>query len=188
MIRFGSMLMELMINGVKVSVIKGDITSAIADSIVNAANRFLQHGGGVALALVKKGGHSIQQESDDFIKRHGPLKKGEIAVTTAGSLLAKRIIHTVGPVYGEGTFDELVDAYTVAIMASDKFNDIILALPAISAGAYGFPAEDSAKALYSALKKLELKRLQRIDIYIMNNEQYKKFTKALTDTSAQDST
>ncbi|MDG6928363.1 MAG: macro domain-containing protein [Nitrososphaerota archaeon] len=173
--------MELAVNGVKIIVINGDITEARADSIVNAANRFLQHGGGVALALVRRGGRIVQQESDDFVERHGPLKRGEVAVTTAGNLSAKRIIHTVGPVYGEGKLDELVDAYASAIAASDTYNDTALALPAISAGTYGFPVEDSARAMLSAVKKLKLNSLKEIYVYVLDKGQYRKMVNALAE-------
>ncbi len=169
----------LKINGISVNAINSDIASARADSIVNAANRFLQHGGGVALALVKKGGTVIQKESDDFIAKHGPLKRGEVAITTAGNLSAKRIIHTVGPVYGEGTLEDLVEAYAAAISASDALGDAVLAVPAVSAGIYGFPIEESAKALYLAINRLKPKGLKEIDVYIKDIQQYTKFSKAL---------
>ncbi|MGC8662118.1 MAG: macro domain-containing protein [Nitrososphaeria archaeon] len=166
---------KTMVNGIRIIVFNRDITLAEADSIVNAANRFLQHGGGVALALVRRGGKIIQLQSDDYISEHGPLKKGEVAVTAAGRLSAKRIIHTVGPVFDEGTFDDLVDAYAAAIATSDNFEDTILALPAVSSGTYGFSVEDSARALYNAIKRLELKNLREIRVYILNPEQYRKF-------------
>jgi len=169
----------LKINGISVNVINGDIASARADSIVNAANRFLQHGGGVALALIKRGGMIIQKESDEFIAKHGPLKKGEVAITTAGNLSAKRVIHTVGPIYGEGTLEDLVEAYAAAISSSDALGDAILAVPAVSAGTYGFPIEESAKALYLAINKLKIKALKEIDVYIKDIQQYTKFSMAL---------
>lgn len=167
------------VNGIRIKIVNKDIALAKADSIVNAANRFLQHGGGVALALVRNGGEIIQKQSDDYISEHGPLKNGEVAITTAGSLLARRIIHTVGPVSGMGTFDDLVDAYAAAVTASDNLGDITLAMPAVSSGTYGFSIEDSAGALYDAVKKLKIKNLKEIDVYILDREQYRKFIMAL---------
>ena len=55
---------------------KGDITEIEADVIVNAANSFLEHGGGVAYAIVRKGGKEIQEESREYVRKHGPLKTG----------------------------------------------------------------------------------------------------------------
>lgn len=170
---------ELVINGVRVRVIKGDISLASADSIVNAANRFLKHGGGVALALVRRGGYEIQRESDEFVRRHGPLNKGEVAVTTAGRLSAKRIIHVAGPIYGEGTFEDLVEAYRAALEAADSLGDSVVAVPAISSGAYGFPIQDSARALRAALTSMSPKSLREVDVYIISGEQSAEFERAL---------
>jgi len=86
----------------RVSLIKGDITEAEADAIVNAANSILEHGGGVAEVIVRKGGWEIQEESREYVRRFGPVPAGEVTVTKAGRLKVKYIIHTVGPRYGIG--------------------------------------------------------------------------------------
>ncbi len=173
------MVQNITVNGISVRVINGDISLAVADSIVNAANRFLKHGGGVALALVRRGGREIQVESDEFVKRHGPLGRGEAAITTAGKLSAKRIIHVVGPIYGEGSLDDLVTAYRAALEASDRLGDSVVAVPAISSGIYGFPIEDSAKALYLALSAIRPKSLKEVDVYIIDKGQAAAFESAL---------
>ena len=64
--------------GTNISIIHGDITKQIVDCIVNAANRRLAHGAGVAGAIIKNGGFSIQDESNDFINKHGQLRTGEV--------------------------------------------------------------------------------------------------------------
>lgn len=68
---------------------KGDICDEDAEAIVNAANSQLQHGGGIAAAIVKKGGYGIQTESNEYITKHGQIPLGEVAVTSPGSLKAK---------------------------------------------------------------------------------------------------
>ncbi|HDH53815.1 MAG TPA: macro domain-containing protein, partial [Nitrospirae bacterium] len=73
--------------------VKGDITERDVDVIVNAANSHLKHGGGVAGAIVRKGGAIIQEESD----RIGFVPVGSAAMTTAGRLPCKAVIHAVGP-------------------------------------------------------------------------------------------
>ncbi len=86
----------------KLQLVQGDITQEIVDAIVNAANSQLQHGGGVAGAIVHHGGMQIQTESDKWIRTHGPIKHTTPAYTSAGNLKARYIIHAVGPVWGSG--------------------------------------------------------------------------------------
>ncbi|MEF3244753.1 MAG: macro domain-containing protein, partial [Caldisericaceae bacterium] len=90
------------INNTKISVVEGDITEEDTEAIVNAANSYLSHGGGVALAIVKKGGNEIQLESNEIVKRNGPLKVGEAVLTKGYKLKARYVIHVVGPQWGEG--------------------------------------------------------------------------------------
>ena len=92
---------EKNINGKLLRLVQGDITERDTDAIVNAANSYLQHGGGVAGAIVRKGGQIIQDESD----RIGFVPVGNAAVTTAGKLPSKYVIHAVGPRMGEGDED-----------------------------------------------------------------------------------
>jgi O-acetyl-ADP-ribose deacetylase len=71
--------------------IQGDITERKVDVIVNAANSYLFHGGGVAAAIIRKGGKIIQEES----RKIGFVKVGKSAITSSGNLLCKAVIHTV---------------------------------------------------------------------------------------------
>src|SRR5687768_13407759 len=88
-------------NGKIIRLVKGDITARNVDVVVNAANSYLKHGGGVAAAIVRKGGQIIQQESDNI----GFVPVGSAAITTAGKLPCKAVIHAVGPRMGEGGED-----------------------------------------------------------------------------------
>ncbi len=81
-----------------VEVVVGDLTAQAVDAIVNAANTSLIHGGGVAGAIVRRGGEVIQRESDAV----APVEVGGAAVTGAGRLPCRAVIHAVGPVWGEG--------------------------------------------------------------------------------------
>src|SRR5574337_2117779 len=81
--------------------VSADITERDVDAIVNAANSRLQHGGGVAGAIVRKGGRIIQEESDKI----GYVPVGGAAITTGGKLQARYVIHAVGPRMGEGDED-----------------------------------------------------------------------------------
>lgn len=75
-----------------IRLVKGDITERAVDVIVNAANSYLKHGGGVPGAILRKGGEIIQQESDKI----GYVPVGSSVITTSGSLPCKAVIHTVG--------------------------------------------------------------------------------------------
>jgi O-acetyl-ADP-ribose deacetylase (regulator of RNase III) len=127
---------------------KGDITEVEADAIVNAANKYLKHGGGVAAAIVAKGGEEIQKESNKIISKYGPLDVGEAVATTAGKLRAKKVIHTVGPVYGEGEEKrKLIKAVYNSLRLADELNLESIAFPAISTGIYRVPVGLAAEAM-----------------------------------------
>ena len=82
----------------QVSVRMGDITLEEVDAIVNPANSQLAHFGGVALAIRNRAGQEIQEESDQWVREHGPVRTGEVAVTSPGNMsTCKHVIHAVGP-------------------------------------------------------------------------------------------
>jgi O-acetyl-ADP-ribose deacetylase len=139
-------------SGVRLHVVGGDITAERVDAIVNAANDRLIHGGGVAGAIVRRGGFSIQQESDEWIRRNGPLQRGQAAVTAAGALPCHAIIHVAGPVWGEGDEDaKLRDAVRAVLRTAGERRYASLAMPAISTGIFGFPIARGAKIILDAV-------------------------------------
>ena len=95
MTQHGCLLLDQIIlnNGKTIRLVRGDITERNVDVIVNPANSYLKHGGGVAAAIVKKGGQIIQEESDKI----GYVPVGSAVVTDSGKLSCKAINHTVGP-------------------------------------------------------------------------------------------
>jgi O-acetyl-ADP-ribose deacetylase (regulator of RNase III) len=124
--------------------VQGDITERNADAIVNAANSYLQHGGGVAGAIVRKGGSVIQEESDKI----GFTAVGTAAITTAGRLPAKFVIHAVGPRMGEGDEDnKLRSAVLSSLRLASRKRLTSISLPAISSGIFGFPKDRCANIL-----------------------------------------
>ena len=124
--------------------VQGDITGRDVDAIVNAANSYLQHGGGVAGAIVKKGGYIIQEESDKI----GFTPVGTAVITGAGKLPARFVIHAVGPRMGEGDEDNKLRSAVLnsLILASEKGLKSI-SMPAISSGIFGFPKDRCANIL-----------------------------------------
>ena len=140
--------------GQTVQILQGDITLEEVDAIVNAANEHLQHGGGVAWAILKKGGSAIQKESDAWIRQHGSVPHAAPAWTSGGLLPAKYVIHAVGPVWGDGDEDHKLESAVIgALRVADELKCSSIAMPAISTGIYGFPKERAAKIMFSAIEQ-----------------------------------
>jgi O-acetyl-ADP-ribose deacetylase (regulator of RNase III) len=153
--------------------VNGDITERNVDVIVNAANSYLKHGGGVAAAIVRKGGAIIQEESDRIGGGFVPV--GSAVFTSAGKLPCKAVIHTVGPRMGEGDEDnKLLRAVqgSLALASQKEFKSICF--PAISSGIFGFPKDRCAKILVQESERfLERNNTCSIDIIefcIFDNE------------------
>lgn len=135
-------------------IVQGDITTDDVDAIVNAANENLQHGGGVAWAILRRGGDVIQTESDKWIKVHGPVSHARPAWTSGGALPAKYVIHAVGPVWGDGDEDNKLSAAVAgSLRTADELNCTSISMPAISTGIFGFPKERAAGVIFSSIEK-----------------------------------
>lgn len=136
-----------------IQLVQGDITTEEVDAIINAANERLQHGGGVAWAISKKGGSTIQRESDLWYRQHGLVTHSHPAWTSAGLLPAKYVIHAVGPVWGDGDEDnKLSEAVTASLRVADELKCQSVAMPAISTGIFGFPKERAAAIIFSRIE------------------------------------
>jgi O-acetyl-ADP-ribose deacetylase (regulator of RNase III) len=145
---------KILPTGQTLQIAQGDITLENVDAIVNAANEHLQHGGGVAWAILRRGGDVIQDESDAWIAKHGLVPHSRPAWTSGGRLPARYVIHAVGPVWGDGGEDaKLADAVTGCLRAADELGLSSIAFPAISTGIFGFPKERAAKIIFKAIKE-----------------------------------
>ena len=134
----------LKINSSTIDLIEGDITELSVDAIVNPANAQLILGGGVAGAIKRKGGNTIQKECDVI----GNISVGQAVITTAGNLKAKYVIHAVGPMMGEGNEDEkLKNATLNSLKIAEEKNLDSIAFPAISTGIFGYPIERCANIM-----------------------------------------
>jgi O-acetyl-ADP-ribose deacetylase (regulator of RNase III) len=139
--------------GQTLEIAQGDITLENVDAIVNAANEHLQHAGGVAWSIVRRGGDGIQDESDAWIKKHGLVSHSHPAWTSGGQLPARYVIHAVGPVWGDGDEDaKLAAAVTGSLRVADELGLASIAFPAISTGIFGFPKERAAKIIFKAVE------------------------------------
>lgn len=168
--------LEKKVNGKTVRLVSADLTEREVDAVVNAANSRLQHGGGVAGAIVRKGGRIIQEESDKI----GYVPVGAAAVTTGGKLKAKYVIHAVGPRMGEGDEDNKLKSAmrSVLNLAAEK-NLASISVPAISAGIFGFPKDRCAQILIGEtvafLKKDPGTSLHVVEFCIFDKEAFEFF-------------
>jgi O-acetyl-ADP-ribose deacetylase (regulator of RNase III) len=164
---------EIKINRTIIRLVSADLTERDVDAIVNAANSRLQHGGGVAGAIVRRGGQVIQDESN----RIGHVPVGGAAITTGGKLKARYVIHAVGPRMGEGNEDDKLKKAikSVLVLATEKKIRSI-SIPAISAGIFRFPKDRCAKILVSEiaafLKGVPTASLEVVEFCIADKEAF----------------
>lgn len=126
----------------EIEVVEGDITELEVDAIANAANTDLRHGGGVAGAISRAGGPSIQAESD----RLAPIELGEAVATGAGDLPARWVIHAATMHLGGPTAADAIRAATAsALRVADELGARSLGLVAFGTGVGGFPVADAAR-------------------------------------------
>jgi len=162
---------------------QGDLTLEEVDAIVNAANEHLQHGGGVARAIVKRGGNVIREESDRWIQQHGLVPHARPAWTSGGDLAAKYVIHTVGPVWGSGNENaKLREAVWGSLRVADELKCLTIALPAISTGIFGFPKERAASVIFSGIEdyfRVEESNLKIVRLTLLDKESVNVFLRKL---------
>ena len=174
------------INKTEIELIKGDITSLDVESIVNPANNYLIHGGGLAAAIVRSGGQIIQQES----KKIGFVPTGSAVITQGGHLKAKHVIHAVGPHYKDGKSGEaekLTSAVKAAIDIADKKKLKSIAIPAISSGIFGYPMAECSKVIIEAVidylnakqKEKAETTIEKIVLCLFDDGAYNEFEKQL---------
>jgi O-acetyl-ADP-ribose deacetylase len=146
---------RLLLDGDKAVEIHGpaNITEETTDAIVNAANSSLLGGGGVDGAIHRAGGPAILAECRQIVSKIGSLPDGQAVITTGGKLAAKYVIHTVGPVFGDGTHGEagaLASCHRESVCLADEHGLTSLSFPAISTGAYLYPVTEAAPVAISA--------------------------------------
>lgn len=173
--------MEIKINSVTLSLIKGNITHEETDAIVNAANSRLAGGGGVDGAIHRAGGPKIMEEC----RKIGGCPTGSAVITTGGNLKAKYVIHTVGPIYHDGKHNEaklLASAYKSSLELALKNNIKSIAFPSISTGAYGYPINEAAEvALKTVIDfiKTNKEKLSLVRFVLFSDRDFEVYKKTL---------
>ena len=132
----------------RILIMRGDLVEQSADAIVNAANNNLQLGAGVAGAIRRAGGPSIQDECD----AHGPIRVGEAAITGAGRLQARYVIHAASMALGGRTTRSSLKSSMDDVFRLCRENDLkTLAIPAVGTGIAGFPMDECARVMAECL-------------------------------------
>lgn len=134
----------------KISLRHGDLTDAEVDAVVNAANTQLQLGAGVAGAIRRKGGPTIQRECDAL----GPVSLGEAAITGGGQLKARYVIHAASMQLGGLTSEgSLRDSTINSLKRAEEKRLTSIAFPAIGTGIAGFPLSRCAHVMLEEVQK-----------------------------------
>lgn len=168
----------------RVIVLRADITTLKADAIVNAANSSLMGGGGVDGAIHRAGGKEILEACKEIrrTKYPGGLPTGHAVATPAGNLHARYVIHTVGPVWKGGRYQEdalLVSAYRESFLLAKGLKCKSIAFPAISTGVYGFPFDRAIPLVCSVVKEF-VDSFEKIFLVFYSTKDYKDFLEGQT--------
>ncbi len=146
--------MKLHIGDKTIELVEGDVTRQEVDAIVNAANSRLAGGGGVDGAIHRAGGHTIMEETD--AKYPGGCPTGTAAITGAGNLPCRHVIHTVGPVWsggGRGEAELLAGAYRSSLELAAENDCRSVAFPSLRTGAYRYPLHQAARIAITTAKE-----------------------------------
>ena len=169
---------KIRMDAAQLELLEGDITELDVDAIVNPANEDLELGGGVAGAIRKKGGDSIQAECN----RIGGTAVGTAVLTGAGELGAKHVIHAVGPRMGDGDEDrKLASAVRSSLAVADRHGLKTIALPAISTGTFGFRMDRCARVTLTEIHRYLQggTKLDRVVVCLYGEEAFNTFRREL---------
>jgi len=165
--------------------VRGDITEADVDVVVNAANPGLLGGGGVDGAIHRAGGPEIVAECR--VRKQalpqGLLPRGQAVATTAGRLPARWVVHTAGPIWSvsEDRSAVLRSCYTESLRVADGLGARSVAFPAISAGVYGWPMDDAAVQAVAGVRAAEVEHVQEVRFVLFDARALRAFERALSD-------
>ena len=186
--------METTINQTKLSLTQGDITKEATDAIVNAANPGLMGGGGVDGAIHRAGGPVILEECKQIVAKQGRLPTGQAVITTGGNLKAKKVIHTVGPIWHDGSRNEarlLENAYYECLKVANDNKLASISFPSISTGAYGYPVSEAAKIAIRTVvsfTKEQATSIKEVVFVLFDSRTYERYCSALQEVTGSSKT
>ena len=164
--------------------VRGDITEADVDVIVNAANPGLLGGGGVDGAIHRAAGPSLLAECREIVARlpDHRLPRGQAVATTAGRLPARWVVHTAGPIWSASRDESAVlrSSYSESLRVADGLGARSVAFPAISAGVYGWPIEDAARQAMAGVRAATVQHVQEVRFVLFDDRALAAFEAALS--------
>jgi O-acetyl-ADP-ribose deacetylase len=174
--------MKITVGTATLELVEGDITRQDMDAVVNAANAALRPGGGVDGAIHRAGGPAIEAEC----RQLGRCPTGEARVTTGGNLKARYVIHTVGPIYHDGSHGEpelLASCYRESLKLASAQGIKSLAFPSISTGVYGYPVEDAARIALKTVTDYLARHpeIERVRLVLFGPAAYNVYAQALAE-------
>ncbi|MGI8750077.1 MAG: macro domain-containing protein [Thermoleophilaceae bacterium] len=161
----------------EIEVLQADVTKLEVDAIANAANTELLHGGGVAAAISRAGGPTVQRESD----ARSPIGLGEVVETGAGDMPARWVIHAATMELGGPTSADIVARATRAKL--EKAEELVarsLVLVGFGTGVRGFPLDEAAELMVGAVRKHDGASLQRVVFAVHGEDAELAFSAALS--------
>jgi O-acetyl-ADP-ribose deacetylase (regulator of RNase III) len=165
---------------VRLTLVLGDIVDQDVDAVVNAANSGLMGGGGVDGAILRAGGDAQLAARKELRGRIGSLPTGEAAVSDAGDMTCRSVIHVVGPVFSQAEDRSalLESCYRNALTVADEIGAASVAFPAVSAGVYGWPMASAADIAIATIRATPT-RVEDVRFVLMSQPAYDEFARAL---------
>jgi O-acetyl-ADP-ribose deacetylase len=167
--------------GLRIEIVRGDITNQIVDAVVNAANTAMEPGGGVDGAITRAAGAAALEQRRAVARERDlpPLATGDAVATDAGELSARWIIHTAGPVFSGNDHDPelLASCHVRSLEVADELGARSVAFPAISCGIYGYPADLAAPVAVSSVAGADT-RVSLVRFVLFDEQTYANFRAA----------
>lgn len=179
------------INNLNLYLYQGSSIELNADCLVNAANENMKHGGGIALEISQRAGHSFDLECDEWIRKKGTIKPGQVAVTGSHGLNKfKKIIHAVGPSNEDSRekSNMLISTLVNSFKEAAQLGFTSISVPALSVGIFGYPMNISAERHFQAVyifaqQAQKFPSLKEIGICLFKDEEAKVFSEKFIELS-----
>ncbi|NXG00860.1 PAR14 polymerase, partial [Sakesphorus luctuosus] len=182
--------MQVNVGGTVIAVYKGDLCAYPVDVVVNTSNEDLKHIGGLAEALLRAAGPTLQEQCDELVRKNGRFQPGSAVITDAGKLPCKKVIHAVGSSWRKEEAERCVDLLRRTVKKclelAETCNCRSIALPSTSGGIFGIPLELSTYSIVSSIKEtLEestgVSSLKEVHLVDIAEDNIQAFSKALRE-------